>query len=55
MAVEISSNQKLKDDGKALIQGDQNVPYERVLDVLVALQKAEVASTGFVTDPKQAK
>jgi biopolymer transport protein ExbD len=55
MVKEISSNQKLKDDGMAFIQGDQNVPYERIVDVLVALQKAEVAKVGFLTDPKKTK
>ena len=34
MVKEISSNTKLKEDGQAFIQGDKNVPYERIVDVL---------------------
>ena len=55
MAKEISSNAKLKEDGMAFIQGDENVPYERIVDVMVALQKAEVPKVGLVTDPKRSK
>ncbi len=52
MTKEISSNDKLKQDGMAFIQGDQNVPYERVVDILVALKDAGVEQVGFVTNPK---
>ncbi|MCA9716465.1 MAG: biopolymer transporter ExbD [Myxococcales bacterium] len=55
MVKEISSNTKLKEDGQAFIQGDKNVPYERIVDVLVALQKAGVANVGFMTNPQRAK
>lgn len=57
MATELSANEKLKTDGRAFIQGDENVPYEKVLDVLVALRKAEVSKVGFITNPnfKKAK
>ena len=51
MAEELKNNVKIKDDGKVFIQGDQNVPYERIVDVLVALKEAEVKSVGFVADP----
>ncbi len=51
MASELSANEKLKTDGRAFIQGDINVPYEKVLDVLVALRKAGVEKIGFITDP----
>ena len=51
LAKEIGNNQKLKDDGIAFIQGDENVPYERIVDVLVALQEAKVSKVGFITDP----
>ena len=49
---QLSANQKIKDQGIAFIQGDRNVPYEVVLDVILALQEAGVAEVGFVTDPK---
>ncbi len=51
MAEELKSNVKIKDDGKVFIQGDRNVEYERIVDVLVALKEAEVKSVGFVADP----
>ena len=52
MTREISANDKLKTDGMAFIQGDQNVPYDRVVDILVALKEAGVEQVGFVTNPK---
>jgi biopolymer transport protein ExbD len=48
---EIAGNAKLKDDGMVFIQGDQNVDYQRIVDVLVALQGASISQVGFVTDP----
>lgn len=48
---EIKGNAKLSDDGMVFIQGDQNVPFDRIVDVLVALKEAEISSVGFVTDP----
>ncbi len=52
MASEISANEKLKTDGMAFIQGDQNVPYGRIVDVMVALKNAGVSEVAFVTDPR---
>lgn len=52
LAREISANDKLKADGMAFIQGDQNVPYERIVDIMVALKEAGVEQVGFVTNPK---
>lgn len=49
---QLAANQKLKDDGMAFIQGDRTVAFERVLDVMIALQQAGVSQVGFVTDPK---
>ncbi|HFE47596.1 MAG TPA: protein TolR [Nannocystis exedens] len=51
MAQEIANNQKIQGDGQVFIQGDENVPYDRIVDVLVALQEAKVSKVGFVTDP----
>lgn len=51
MKDELAKNTKLTEDGMVFIQGDQNVNYERIVDVLVALQEAEISSVGFVTDP----
>jgi len=51
MAEELKNNVKIKEDGKVFIQGDKNVAYERIVDVLVALKQAEVSSVGFVADP----
>ncbi|MEZ4453213.1 MAG: biopolymer transporter ExbD [Nannocystaceae bacterium] len=50
LAQEIANNPKLKEDGRAFLQGDENVPFERIVDVMVALQQAKVAKVGFVTD-----
>lgn len=52
MTKEISANDKLKEDGMAFIQGDENVPYEKIVDVIVALKEAGVEQVGFVTDPR---
>ena len=51
LAEELKNNVKVKEDGKVFIQGDRNVPYERIVDVLVALKQAEVSSVGFIADP----
>lgn len=51
MKTELAANVKLKEDGMVFIQGDQNVQYSRIVDVLVALKDAEVSSVGFVADP----
>ena len=55
MKREIAGNEKLKEDGMAFIQGDENVPYERIVDVIVALKEAGVEQVGFVTDPRIGK
>lgn len=55
LKVELGDNVKLKDDGMAFIQGDQNVPYGRIVDVLVALKQAKISRVGFVTDPNLKK
>lgn len=49
---QLAANQKIKDDGIAFIQGDRSVPFEVILDVMIALQEAGVPEVGFVTDPK---
>ena len=51
MKLELGKNTKLKEDGMAFIQGDQTVPFERIVDVLVALKAAEIGEIGFITDP----
>jgi biopolymer transport protein ExbD len=48
---ELANNVQIKEHGMAFIQGDQTVPYEKIVDVLVALKAAEVTKIGFVTDP----
>ena len=49
---QLAANTKLKRDGMAFIQGDRNVPFEKILDVMLALKQAGVSNVGFVTDPK---
>lgn len=49
---QLAANAKLKKDGRAFLQGDRNAPFERILDIMIALQQAGVAEVGFVTDPK---
>jgi biopolymer transport protein ExbD len=51
MQQELANNAKIKEDGLVLVQGDENVPYERIVDVLKALQQAQIPDVGFVTDP----
>lgn len=51
-SAQLSANAKLKKDGRAFIQGDRNVHFERVLDVMLALREAGVTEVGFVTNPK---
>ena len=55
MQDELANNTKLGEDGMVFIQGDQNVDYERVVDILVGLQKAEISKVGFVTDPNASR
>ena len=35
-----------------LVKADQNVPYGRVVNAMVLLQRAGAAKIGFITDPK---
>lgn len=53
MVQELANNANVKDKDKIFIQGDENVPYERIVDVLVALKQAKVSSVGFVADPSR--
>ncbi|HEY8379537.1 MAG TPA: biopolymer transporter ExbD [Nannocystis sp.] len=55
MANELASNARLKEDGVAFIQGDANIEFARVVDVMVALRTAGVHKVGFLTDPKVPK
>jgi len=55
MTEELKNNVKIKEDGKVFIQGDKNVDYARIVDVLIALKEAEVSSVGFVADPRMKK
>jgi biopolymer transport protein ExbD len=48
---QLSANQKVKEDGMAFIQGDRSVPFDTILDVMLALKAAGVTQVGFVTDP----
>lgn len=52
---QLKVNVKLKQDGMVFIQGDENADYEKIVDVLVALQDAEVSKVGFITDPNLAR
>ena len=51
MQQELAANAKIQDDGMVFLQGDQNVPFDRIVDVLVALKQAEISSVGFVARP----
>lgn len=50
---QLAANAKIKEDGMAFIQGDRSVPFEVILDVMIALKEAGVPEVGFVTDPKK--
>ncbi|PRQ02792.1 Biopolymer transport protein ExbD [Enhygromyxa salina] len=50
---QLGANQKIIDDGIAFIQGDRSIPFEVILDVMIALKEAGVSEVGFVTDPKR--
>lgn len=49
---QLAANKKLGDDGMAFIQGDRTIPFDVILDVMIALEEAGVSEVGFVTDPK---
>jgi biopolymer transport protein ExbD len=49
---QLATNPKIIDDGIAFIQGDRSVPFETIIDVMLALKEAGVSEVGFVTDPK---
>lgn len=55
MTQELANNPKLQADGRAFIQGDENVPFDRIVDVMAALKQAKVSRVGFVTDPAMKK
>ena len=42
----------IEQDGVAFIQGDANLEFNRIVDVLVALRDAGVRKVGFLTGPK---
>lgn len=48
---QLAANKKLAEDGMAFIQGDRSIPFDTILDVMIALQQAGVQEVGFVTDP----
>jgi biopolymer transport protein ExbD len=52
---QLAANKKLAEDGMAFIQGDRSIPFDIILDVMIALQQAGVSEVGFVTDPKMPK
>jgi biopolymer transport protein TolR len=54
MKEEIAANAKLKEDNMVFLQGDQNVPFDRIVDVLVAIKAAEIETVGFVAKPDSA-
>lgn len=49
---QLAANKKIAEDKMAFIQGDGTVPFDTILDVMIALQEAGVTEVGFVTDPK---
>jgi biopolymer transport protein ExbD len=49
---QLAANKKVGEDGMAFIQGDRSIPFEVILDVMIALRDAGVTEVGFVTDPK---
>ncbi|MBK7827863.1 biopolymer transporter ExbD [Nannocystis sp.] len=55
LGAELGSNAKLKEAGMVFIQGDENLAFDRVVDVLVALRTAGVSKVGFLTDPRGEK
>jgi len=52
LAAELSNSAKLKEDQMAFIQGDENITFDRIVDVLVALRTAGVSKVGLLTDPR---
>jgi biopolymer transport protein ExbD len=55
LGAELGSNAKLKEAGMVFIQGDENLAFDPVVDVLVALRTAGVSKVGFLTDPRGEK
>ncbi len=55
LGAELGSNARLKEAGMVFIQGDENLAFDRVVDVLVALRTAGVSKVGFLTDPRGEK
>lgn len=43
----------LDSNAQFVVKGDENVPYKRVVDLMVLLQKAGVSSLGLMTEPDQ--
>ena len=51
MQQELAANAKIQADGMIFLQGDKNVPFDRIVDVLVALKNAKISSVGFIAKP----
>ncbi len=51
MQQELANNAKLAEHDMVFLQADQNVPFDRIVDVLVGLKQAKISSVGFVTKP----
>jgi biopolymer transport protein ExbD len=49
---QLAANKKVAEDGMAFIQGDRSIPFDVILDVMIALKEAGVSEVGFVTNPK---
>lgn len=47
----VGAVKRQKPDTMVLVEGDQAVPYGRVVTLMAALQKAGVTDVGLVTDP----
>ena len=51
MVEQLANNAKIKEDQMVFLQGDASVPFERIIDIVVALKQAGVTQIGFVTQP----
>ncbi len=52
---ELANNVLLKETKRVFLQGDSTVPYEKIVDVLVALKEAGITNVGLLTDPRLSK
>ncbi|MBV7314550.1 protein TolR [Shewanella sp. NIFS-20-20] len=55
MAIRVAAIIQLEPERPVVVKADKNIPYERVIQLMVTLQQAGVPTVGLMTDPVENK